>query len=113
MSTPWNNWFRQLRHDLVKRMLWPARDRRDLGGEPRHGELAVSLVDDKGTPTTVEVLWASLRATAPEPGHLALATFETALRKAEVAAQRDDVAGVLALEEAFDCLAQDLARERA
>src|SRR5665213_1425681 len=41
-------WLARLQHDLVKRLLWPARDRRDLGGAPAPGELARSL-DDPST----------------------------------------------------------------
>ena len=28
-------WLARVRHDLVKRLVWPARDRRDIGGERR------------------------------------------------------------------------------
>ena len=33
-------WLARVRHDLVKRLVWPARDRRDMGGAPKPGELA-------------------------------------------------------------------------
>jgi hypothetical protein len=33
-------WLARVRHDLVKRLVWPARDRRDVGGAPAPGELA-------------------------------------------------------------------------
>jgi hypothetical protein len=100
-------WLARVRHDLVKRLLWPARDRRDLGGVPRAGELATTLTDDEGLPTTAAVLWGALRAeapaTAPTPG---LDAFARALDLAAAAAARDDLAGVLALEPAFDELAR-------
>ncbi len=112
MPSSWNDWLRRLRHDLVKRLLWPARDRRDLGGQPRPGELAVALVDDEGRPVTAEALWASLRQDAPLPAHAAVAELEVALLGALAASRRDDVAGVLALEVAFDELSQRLAKER-
>jgi len=112
MSPSWNDWLRRLRHDLVKRLLWPARDRRDMGGEVRPGELVVALVDEEGQATTAEALWASLCQDAPAPAHPALAAFTAALLSAADAARRDDIAGVLALEAAFARLAQQLAEEK-
>jgi hypothetical protein len=106
----WNEWLRCLRHDLVKRVLWPARDRRDMGGPVQPGELVARLVDDAGNPASAEAIWAGLRAEAPAPAHAALATFETALKSALRAAEQDDVQGVLALEAAFEALAANLAR---
>lgn len=108
---PWNEWLRRLRHDLVKRLVWPARDRRDFGGSPDAGELRPALVDDEGNPTTAATLWAELKAIAPHPSHQAVVDFEPALLEAVAAAAHDDVDGVLALEPAFDRLAQVLARE--
>jgi hypothetical protein len=110
-AMPWNEWLRRLRHDLVKRLVWPARDRRDLGGSPRSGELVAELVDDEGKPATAADIWADLKATAPNPKHAALAAFEAILTDAVASAQRDDVDGVLVLETAFDRLTQVLARE--
>lgn len=106
----WNEWLRRLRHDLVKRVLWPARDRRDMGGPVQPGELVARLVDDEGSPASAETIWAGLRADAPAPAHTALAAFEAALRSALRAAEKDDVQGVLALEAAFEALAANLAR---
>jgi hypothetical protein len=111
MPPSWNNWLRRLRHDLVKRLLWPARDRRDLGGQVQPGELAVSLIDDEGHPVTAEVLWAGFRQDAPVPAHPALAAFEPALLAAVAASRRDDLPGVLALHDAFERLTADLAKE--
>jgi hypothetical protein len=112
MSTTWNEWLRRLRHDLVKRLLWPARDRREMGGTPRPGELVASLIDDEGNPASAKAIWAGLRADAPAPEHPALARFANALEDALAAAGRGDIDAVLALEGAFDHLAQDLAKER-
>jgi len=106
----WNEWLRRLRHDLVKRLLWPARDRKDMGGPAQPGELVVRLVDDEGDPASAEAIWAGLRAEAPVPARAALATFAVALQTSLRAAERDDVQGVLALEAAFEALAADLAR---
>ena len=112
MTLTWSDWLRHLRHDLVKRLVWPARDRRDFGATPRAGELRAYLVDDEGKPATAAKIWAKLKATAANPQHPALVTFEHALDEAVAAAQCDDVDGVLALEPAFDRLAQDLAGEK-
>ena len=102
-------WLATLRHDLVKRLLWPARDRLDLGGAPAPGELLPSLLDGHGRPTTAAALWRTLRAGAP--AELARATagldaFEAALARALAAAESGDVAGVLAVEADFEALAR-------
>ena len=111
MPSAWPAWLRRVRHDLVKRLLWPARDRRELGGAVQAGELVVTLVDDEGRPASAETVWAGLRAEAPSPRHRALLAFEPALLAAVAAAAHDDWPAVLALEAAFDRLAQDLAEE--
>jgi hypothetical protein len=111
MASPWNTWLRRLRHDLVKRVLWPARDREDMGGPVQPGELVARLVDDEGKPTSVEEIWTALRMEAPAAAHPGLARFEAALVKSIQASKRDDLSGVLALEPAFDQLVLDLARE--
>jgi hypothetical protein len=108
MGSPWHDWLRRLRHDLVKRLVWPARDRRDLGGPVAPGELCVDLIDDDGQPATAEAVWAQLRDNAPDSGHPALAAFAAALQAALAAARRDDLDAVLALEAAADRLAADL-----
>jgi hypothetical protein len=113
-------------HWLVKRLLWPARDRRDLGGVPAPGELVPRLIDDEGSPTTAAALWAALVAELPIPvesagggapaadsgaasaGGAALARFTAALERAVDAGPTGDVAGVLALESAFAELARSL-----
>ena len=96
-------WLARLRHDLVRRLVWPARDRRDAGGLPAPGELVPRLIDDEGRPATAASLWTALAADAP--AGLALDAFATALAHAGAAAVAGDVAGVLALEPAFDDLA--------
>ena len=106
-------WLARLQHDLVKRLLWPARDRRDLGGAPAPGELVPQLVDDEGGPTTAAALWDGLVAEAPagganSPAARALARFAKALAYALAAGRADDVAGVLTLEAAFAELARSL-----
>jgi hypothetical protein len=111
MPSAWNAWLRRVRHDLVKRLLWPARDRRDLGGPAQPGELVARLIDDEGRPASAAAMWTRLRADAPAPDHASLTAFASALASAVMAATRDDLDGVLALEAAFDHLAQDLAGE--
>jgi hypothetical protein len=97
-------WLARVRHDLVKRLLWPARDRRDLGGAPVAGELVPRLVDGEGLAIDAAALWGALRADAP-PG-LALDGFTGALERALAAADAGDVAGVLALEADVEALAR-------
>jgi hypothetical protein len=75
----WNQWLQRARHDLVKRLVWPARDRRDVGGPVSAGELCAKLVDDEGRPATAEAVWSNLKDVAPDPSHPALAAFEPAL----------------------------------
>ena len=102
-------WLARVRHDLVKRLVWPARDRRDVGGAPAPGELAPRLIDDEGRPTTAAALWAGLAAEAP-PG-ADLTAFEAAVGRAATAADAGDVHGVIALEAAFAALARSLEGE--
>lgn len=104
-----DRWLARVRHDLVKRLVWPARDRRDLGGVPTPGELVATLVDDEGAPTTATALWAGLKADGPSIAG-PVARFEAALALALAAAAAGDLDGVLALEPAFDELARALAR---
>ena len=102
-------WLARVRHDLVKRMLWPARDRRDLGGPVREGELVAKLIDEEGQPTRAGELWRSLMADAPVGIADAVArAFTTALASAEEAARADRLEPVLALETAFDELARQV-----
>jgi hypothetical protein len=107
----WQPWIARVRHDLLKRVLWPARDRRDMGGPVQPGELVVSLVvNDEGQRIPPQDLWAALKREAPD-AHPGLPGLQTALMRALRAAQRDDLQGVLALEGAFDQLALELAGE--
>jgi hypothetical protein len=101
------DWLARVRHDLVKRLIWPARDRRDLGGAPAPGELTPRLIDDEGRATTAPALWAMLADQAPPQLDLApfLVPFAAALARAVAAAAAGELAGVLALEPAFEALA--------
>ena len=102
-------WLARVRHDLVKRLVWPARDRRDIGGTPAPGELAPRLIDDEGQPIAPDALWANLSADAP-PG-ADVATFAMAVARAAAAAEAGDVLGVIALEADFAALARSLEGE--
>jgi hypothetical protein len=104
-------WLARLHHDLVKRLLWPARDRRDVGGKPAPGELLPHLVDDEGQPLTPAALWSALRAEIPDAPAAPLDTFGRALDTAVAAAERGDVDGVLALDGAFHVLEQALRKD--
>jgi hypothetical protein len=96
-------WLARVQHDLVKRLLWPARDRRELGGTAQPGELLPHLIDEEGQPTTPLDLWRALRQEAPAPT-AALDLFEGALERAVLAAEAGDLDGVLQLEAAFAAL---------
>jgi len=102
-------WLARVRHDLVKRLVWPARDRRDAGGAPAPGELVAQLVDDEGRPAPATAIWSALATEAPPTTPQGvLDDFGRALAHAEAAARAGDVEGVLALETAFDALARGL-----
>jgi hypothetical protein len=100
------DWLARVRHDLVKRLVWPARDRRDAGGPVVPGELAASVIDEEGQPTTAAALWAALAADAPAGA--GVAAFGAAITRAVDAARAGDLDGVLALEGAFTALARSL-----
>jgi hypothetical protein len=102
-------WLARVRHDLVKRLVWPARDRRDLGGPVGPGELVAALIDDEGAPIGAIALWERLRQDAPAPDKTDLLDgFEAAVQAAMHAAAADDLDGVLALEAAFEQLARNM-----
>ena len=101
-----------LRHDLVKRAVWPARDLRDLGGRDvaalRRG--LTQLTDAEGAPATAQALFARMRTGSPCPP-AACDAFAAALRQAESALDAPWPApldAVLALEDAFLALARSL-----
>jgi hypothetical protein len=104
-------WLGRLQHDLVKRLVWPARDRRDMGGRAAPGELMVRLSDDEGRPVEAQACWRALRAEAPAAiPPRALVAFDQAIERAVAAAAAGDLDGVLALEAAFAALGAALAR---
>jgi hypothetical protein len=104
------DWLARVHHDLVKRLLWPARDRRDMGGLPAPGELEPRLVDDEGKPTTAAALWSALKAEIAAPA-APLDAFGAALDAAVAAGRRGDLDGVLALDGAFRALTASLRKD--
>jgi len=107
-----HTWLTALRHDLVKRALWPARDLRDGGGRDlaalRRGLL--ELVDAEGMPVTAEALFARMRVGSPCPA-AACDAFAGALQGAVEGLQEPwprPLQAVLALEDAFQQLARSL-----
>src|SRR5437879_591980 len=105
-------WLTALRHDLVKRALWPARDLRDSGGRDlaalRRGLL--ELKDADGMPVTAEALFGRMRSAAPCPA-TACDAFAAALHGAVEGLQGPwprPLQAVLALEDAFQQLARSL-----
>jgi hypothetical protein len=105
-------WLRALRHDLVKRAVWPARDLRDSGERDaealRRG--LMQLCDAEGRPITAEALFERMRQGAPCPTP-ACDAFAAALQTAVSALDLPwpaPLAAVLALEDAFSTLARSL-----
>ena len=104
-------WLAAVRHDLVKRALWPARDQRDLGSRDVQAlrEGLLRLRDDEGRDVTALQLFAELRQSAPEGA--ACDAFEAALRRAVQALDEPwpaPLEAVLALESAFSDLARSV-----
>jgi len=119
-------WLSRLRHDLVKRAVWAARDLRDASREPGEGDLLqlrrglFDLRDDDGRVSTAGALWERLRAAAPALPPPVLDAFGAAVESAEQAVS--GVAGnprswpavldaVLHIEQAFADLARTLEEE--
>jgi hypothetical protein len=105
-------WLRAVRHDLVKRALWPARDLRDSGeqdvGALRRG--LTELRDAEGAPITATALFERMRPGAPCPP----AACESFARSLQHAVSSLDspwpapLQAVLALEDAFSALERSL-----
>jgi hypothetical protein len=118
-------WLSRLRHDLVKRAVWPARDLRESGGEPRSADLdqlrtgLFELRDAEGRTVTARELWEELRREAPQAPATALDSFGDAIAQAErsvaglanrMQSWREAVEAVLRIEAAFSALAQSIER---
>lgn len=107
-------WLRAVRHDLVKRAVWAARDLRDSGGRDvaalRRG--LFELVDAEGGPVSATALFGRMRAAAP-PG-AACEAFAGALQHAVSSLESPwpaPLVAVLGLEDAFDALARSVPEE--
>jgi hypothetical protein len=119
-------WLSRLRHDLVKRAVWPARDLRDASREPGPADLLhlqgglLDLRDEDGRALTAADLWERLRAEAPGLPASALDAFGGAVARAQLAMTRlardprgwpAAVDAVLRIETAFADLARTLEQE--
>ncbi len=112
-------WLSRLRHDLVKRAVWPARDLRDASREPGPADLLHlqgGLLDLRDAAD----LWERLRAEAPALPASALDAFGGAVARAQLAMTRlardprswpAAVDAVLRIETAFADLARTLEQE--
>lgn len=105
-------WLRALRHDLVKRAVWPARDLRESGEQDvealRRG--LTQLCDAEGAPITALALFERMRRDAPCPAP-ACEAFARALQAAVTSLDFPWPAplhAVLALEDAFSALERSL-----
>ncbi|HTO97046.1 MAG TPA: hypothetical protein VMK66_08410 [Myxococcales bacterium] len=105
-------WLRALRHDLVKRAVWPARDLRESGEQDlealRRG--LTRLRDAEGRPITALLLFERMRAGSPCPAR-ACDSFAAALQTAVASLDSpwpEPLRAVLALEDAFSALERSL-----
>jgi len=79
-----------VRHDLVKRVLWTARDLQQSGLAPGAQDWSLlrralfDLCDEDGTPCDARTLWAHFRAQAPPAvDRRRLAQVEAAIERAQ------------------------------
>jgi hypothetical protein len=107
-------WLRAVRHDLVKRAVWAARDLRDSGEQDvealRRG--LFQLTDAEGVPVPAVELFARMRAAAPAGA--ACDAFAGAIQHAVSSLDFPwpaPLVAVLGLEDAFDALARSLSKE--
>jgi hypothetical protein len=120
-----DEWLSRLRHDLVKRAVWPARDLREAHRDPQAADLLqlraglFDLRDGEGAKVHALQLWERMRREAPPLPAAALDSFGDAVAQAErsVAALadradswREAVDAVLRIESAFATLARTLER---
>src|SRR5438067_4749556 len=114
-----NPWVQRLRHDIVKRAVWAARDLRSLEGAPSRGDVAAlksglyDLRDEEGAAVTARSLWERMRSDAPR-NTPELEQFSRALEEAYAAVDAlptgfsAAVAALLRLEDRFEALARSL-----
>jgi hypothetical protein len=122
-----NAWLSRLRHDLVKRAVWPARDLREAAREPRPADVLqlvaglFELRDGEGRVVSARRLWEELRREAPPAvSRTCLDSFGIALEHAErlvaglaahLQSWPEAVDAVLQIESAFAALAGTLEEE--
>ena len=98
-----DRWLARVRHDLVKRLVWPARDRRDLGGAPGPGRARRQADRRRGARRRPRpALWAALRGRGTGPAPARSTPSRRRWHGPLAAAEAGDLDGVLALEPAFD-----------
>jgi hypothetical protein len=118
-----HSWLSRLRHDLVKRAVWAARDVRDASREPLAADLAqlrrglFDLRDGEGRTVDAAALWERFRAESPGIPASALDAFGAAIADAQRALSRPSgdwrgaLEAVLRIETAFADLARTLEEE--
>ena len=112
-------WARRLRHDIVKRAVWAARDLRSLEGKPAPADVAAlrrglyDLRDEEGASTTARSLWEKMRAEVPR-NTPEVQRFSEALERAHQAVDAlpagfpEAILALLQIEERFEELARSL-----
>ena len=112
-----------MRHDIVKRAVWAARDLRSLGGAPSEADVAAlrrglyDLRDEEGAPVTARSLWERMRREAPR-NTPELERFSEAIEEAHEAVDslpagfEAAVSALLRIEERFEALARSLDQDR-
>jgi hypothetical protein len=112
-------WAARLRHDLVKRAVWAARDLRSLEGTPSLADVAAlrnclyDLRDENGAVIDARSLWAQMRLNAPR-NTPELEQFSTAIEDAQTAVDAlptgfaTAISALLRIEERFEALARSL-----
>jgi hypothetical protein len=112
-------WLKRLRHDVVKRAVWAARDLRSLEREPSASDVAAlrgglyDLRDDEGAATTARALWERMRSDAPR-NTPEVELFSRSIEEAHAAVDAlpagfaAAVSALLRIEERFEALARSL-----
>lgn len=116
-----SRWLARVKHDLVKRMVWPARDLADTASPctPPNIQLlrdgALDLRNDDGDTTDAVQLWQTLVRDAPgcvlpqalERFGLAVAHAQQAVLGVSPHEWHQTLCTLLALEQAFETLSQE------
>ena|SRR5256885_11567116 len=112
-------WASRLRHDIVKRAVWAARDLRSLGRTPSESDVAAlrrglyELRDEEGAAVTARSLWERMRLEAPT-NTPELKRFSEAIEEAHAAVDvlpagfAAAISALLRIEERFEELARSL-----